>query len=158
MQVALEGDLTVTECGEVKECNLLFIKMIDNELIERLYKRYIKQEDLRATLEALEKSLKLMSIKSEKLLLNKIIKFIEKQVWFSDKALEENEKYIPTRIILFHSPYRYLQIPLEDYDNLEGDPLWTRPTYMLEKYYPKEKQEKDKKILEQMKEDHPDWF
>jgi hypothetical protein len=37
--------------------------------------------------------------------------------------------------VLFDAPYRYLQIPLEDYDNLEGDPLWMRPEYMLEKYF-----------------------
>jgi hypothetical protein len=66
--------------------------------------------------------------------------------------------YIALKIILAASPYRYLRIPLEDYDNLEGDPLWMRPEYMLEKYYPKEKQEKDKKILAQMKKEHPDWF
>jgi hypothetical protein len=150
MQVALDGDLSITECGEVEECNSLFLKIIDNELIERLYKRYVKQEDLRGTLEALNGNSERITTKLEKLLLNKIIKFIEDQIWFSDRALEKGEKYIPTRIILFHSPYRYLQIPLEDYDNLEGDPLWMRPEYMLEKYYPKEKQEKDKKLREEM--------
>ena len=33
-------------------------------------------------------------------------------------------------------PYPLIEeeIPLEDYDNLEGDPFWMRPEYMLERY------------------------
>jgi hypothetical protein len=157
MEIAL-GSLDIFSLGKAFDYSNLFSEIKSNEFIDRLYRRYVKMEDVHDTRHILSKVLSQSKKQKEKPLLTQLIKAFDDQVECSRLCFKRSGKYIPIRIFLTASPYRYLQIPLEDYDNLEGDPLWMRPEYMLEKYYPKEKQEKDKKILEQMKKDHPDRF
>jgi hypothetical protein len=157
MEIAL-GSLDIFSLGKSGDYNRLFLKIVDNKLIDRLYRRYVKREDVSNTRNMLNEILFQLESRKERKCLIQIIKAFDDQAACAEYSLQDYGKYHPIRIFLTASPYRYLQIPLEDYDNLEGDPLWMRPEYMLEKYYPKEKQEKDKKILAQMKQDHPDWF
>jgi hypothetical protein len=148
MEIALRSFGSMFSVGDSNDYYDLLFELSKNDcFVDRLFRRYVKREETNFTRDSL---LKLSNGKLKK----KLLEAFDYRV----KTDEYLGKYSPIHITLTACPYRYLQIPLEDYDNLEGDPLWMRPEYMLEKYYPKEKQEKDKQTLEQMKKDHPDWF
>ena len=151
MEIALKS-LDIITLGEAHEYNCLFLKIKKNELVDRLYRRYVRKEEIANTRNILEKLYSQLNIKHEKKLFSQLLEAVEDQIECSKLCFERSGEYIPIRIILASSPYRYLEIPLEDYDNLEGDPLWMRPEYVLEKYYPEEKQKRDKEILLQIQE------
>jgi hypothetical protein len=157
MEVGL-GSLDIFSLGDALSCNRLLVRMLDFELIDRLYRRYVRKDDVLYTGNILSETLLRYKNGKEKKLLARLVDAYTDQAECSELAFKRCGEYFPIRLFLTASPYRYLQIPLEDYDKLEGDPLWMRPEYMLEKYYPKEKQEKDRQTLEKMKKDHPDWF
>ena len=117
-------------------------RVINLRYIDRLYGKYVLREDLLATLD-------LVFMFTRNIILNYDVRKHESLVrvglgivkafhsalygiWF-EKFYE-----IPVHLMIIDRPYWALKaaedIPLEDYDNLEGDPLWMRPEYMLEKY------------------------
>jgi hypothetical protein len=96
-------------------------------LFDRLYKRYVKNEDIESLLRVVQDILVMR-------------KLSQNAHHFAECVLsiaEEKANYNPIHINLIE-PIELLFIdtciPLEDRDNLEGDPLWMRPEYMLEKY------------------------
>jgi hypothetical protein len=100
---------------------------VEKRLLHRLYKSYVSESDFVATTDLV-------------LHLKKTCKQYERFFEAFDKAVEETQYYIkkqiyyPILVQIVGIPYSFMEIPLSDYDNLEGDPLWMRPEYMLEKY------------------------
>ena len=133
MKIAISScDLMIL--GEAEEYYKFFQNNLDNnELLDRLYRRYVKRENVNATKEYL-KSLEIK--KSTNSLAKKIRKSLEDQAECSELRFARTKRYIPVRIVLFDEPYHLLSrnIPLEDYDNNEGEPFWMRPDYLIEKY------------------------
>jgi hypothetical protein len=66
----------------------------------------------------------------------KLIEAFDYRAKTAEFCLEDYGKYPNIRIICTDTVYWMVEknIPLSDFDNLEGDPLWMRPEYMLEKY------------------------
>jgi hypothetical protein len=99
----------------------------EERLLHRLYKSYVSESDFAKTFNLV---LRIKNYCCE------YTQFFEA----FDKAIEETQYYqkkqvyYPIRIEIVGIPYSFLEVPLEDYDNLEGDPLWMRPEYVLEKY------------------------
>ena len=54
----------------------------------------------------------------------------------SDFFFKKDGEYEPLRLVVLDEPYCMLSdnIPLEDYDNNDGEPFWMRPEYIIEKY------------------------
>ena len=151
MKIALTGAGSYFSLGDSSDYSKVFLQLQEDVLINRLYTKYVKKEDIENTKVALEKAvskLKGSSLKKIQFILNSFLHLMK----CVEYEFEDYNSYVPIRIVLIDSPYRYLEIPLEDYDNLEGDPLWMRPEYVLEKYYPEEKQKRDKEILLQIQE------
>lgn len=69
-------------------------------------------------------------------ILEKIIKACNHLEELNEICLKRNESYDPFRFIILDEPYCTLSdnIPLEDYDNNEGEPFWMRPEYIVEHY------------------------
>ena len=67
--------------------------------------------------------------------LNILIEKLKRGIENSEYFIKYGD-YYPIRLCIHDVFYSMVEeeIPLEDYDNLEGDPLWMRPEYMLEKY------------------------
>ena len=131
MDIAVRSFNTISLLGSSNELFELFELINDNLLIDRLYKRYVRRTDTEQTLKLLDD--KANSVKSN--LLNKLREKVVIGVQNSEYFKKYGE-YVPIRLIIGDMPYPLVEeeIPLEDYDNLEGDPLWMRPEYMLEKY------------------------
>ena len=132
MEIALRSFGRIDIVGSCQELFKLFVLINDTPLIDRLYRRYVKREDGLITLNQLKEK---HNIFGGGLLGELIIKFagsIEK----SENSLIKFGEYVPVHLVICDMPYPLIEedIPLEDYDNLEGDPLWMRPEYMLEKY------------------------
>ena len=134
MKIAFRSAFSISELGEQKEYYELFKKNKKNQLIDRLFRCYVQREDAQATLKVLE-GLKDVS-DSEKLLISKLKKLLINGIREAELYFEDYNQYMPVHIILLDLPYRILDrnIPLEDYDNNEGEPFWMRPQYILEHY------------------------
>jgi hypothetical protein len=112
---------------ELKKLTRKFSEEDNFLLFDRLYKRYVKNEDIG----------RLLKVTQDILAIRKLSKnarhFIECVVSITREIADYNPIHIN-----FVEPIELLFIdtciPLEDRDNLEGDPLWMRPEYMLEKY------------------------
>ena len=133
MEVAFRSLSSIYVISEQTDLSELFSFINDNELIDRLYRRYVRREEAEDTLSLLKaKSLDDKNMRLHKILVEKFEKEIEHAEYFFKRFGE----YIPIRIIISDMPYPLIEeeIPLEDYDNLEGDPFWMRPEYMLERY------------------------
>lgn len=106
----------------------------NSHLLARLYKKYVKEEDLNPTL-CLLKKLKGKTRNDKNLLKELISKFeyaTQSSVYFKNKY----GHYDAVRFVLLDEPYCTLSrnIPLEDYDNNDGEPFWMRPQYILDHY------------------------
>jgi hypothetical protein len=158
MNIGIRGGSNIIELGEEQEIHMFFdelIKFRDDKTrkdkkyqklelycINRLYQKYVMEEDLLDTLDLtfmftrtviLNKNMKHLDI------LAKIGLGIVKAFHSALYVIKSEHHYnFPVSLIIIDAPYRFFRIgddvPLEDIDNLEGDPLWMRPDYMLEKY------------------------
>lgn len=135
MEIALKDALGVTVLGNREEYFELFKVISKDPLIDRLYRRYVRHEDISYTLEALDNCL-ICASKSDKQKILKIKSSLLEGNKASELCIKDYGKYIPVHIILFDMPYSVLSrnIPIDDYDNLEGEPFWMRPQYILEHY------------------------
>ena len=129
MEIGLCSDSTYIIGESLDYYKLLLKQSQKNRLIDRLFRRYVKEEDVLATIESLKKL-----PKNE--LTDKLIEAFIYRTKTAEYCFKESGKYMPIRIICTDTVYWLIEknISLEDYDNLEGDPLWMRPEYMLEKY------------------------
>ena len=108
-------------------------QLINNDpLIDRLYRRYVRREDNFATLDLLMARAKGLNNS----LLEQLVEKLHDGIKGAELSYKSFGEYLPIRLAICDLPYCLIEedIPLEDYDNLEGDPLWMRPEYMLEKY------------------------
>ena len=144
MEIALYEALGYKIVCEQKQLHNLFQKIFsinkDNLLI-RLYKKYVKREDVDKTIKLLEniKDSDNNFNRAEKKLLDTLINVFQKATYSSEYSFqhEDDHTYIPVRIIIFDEPFCTLStrvIPLEDYENNEGEPFWMRPDYIIEHY------------------------
>ena len=139
MQVGLQGASTIHVLCEAEICNNLFdkIKSRNNSIvIDRLYRKIVRLEDVSELQSVLSRLISGDFDKTQKELIEKILKAL---TFFHDCAEHDLEKYgdyTPLRIMLIDLPYSVLDdnIPLEDYDNNDGEPFWMRPEYIIEKY------------------------
>ena len=132
MNVAIRSECLINEIAESHVLFELFTAINDNPLIDRLYRRYVRREDNEKTLMLLHSKVGIIHNEPLKNLLEKFARGIENSEYFFKKYGE----YVPVRLVIGDMPYPLIEeeIPLEDYDNLEGDPFWLRPEYMIEKY------------------------
>lgn len=129
MKIALYSDSTFI-IGESEDYFLLLSKYRENNMIiDRLFRRYVRREDVLITKQEL---LKLPDNRYTKNLINAFDYRSKSAEYF----LEDWGEYLPIRLILADEPYCTLSrnIPLEDYDNNDGEPFWMRPEYILEHY------------------------
>ena len=133
MDIAITSTWIIT-LGNLAECKKLFSDIRQYELIDRLYRRYVRYEDIEETYRLLTEFTKKFSVNYELFL--KLMRSFEKCWKDSECCFKKYGEYIPIRLIISNMPFPLIEedIPLEDYDNLEGDPLWMRPEYMIEKY------------------------
>jgi len=132
MKVAIKScDLIVV--GDSEECKNLLLGMTSNPLLDRLYRRYIRRNDVDNTLKLLGEYQVNQKYKTLK---NNLLNAIKDQATCAENNLEDYGEYVPVRIVLFDLPYSVIDddIPLEDYDNNDGEPFWMRPEYIVEKY------------------------
>ena len=131
MDIAVRSFNTINWLGSPNELFELFKLINDGLLIDRLYRRYVRRTETEQTLKLLDD--KANSIESNLLneLREKVVIGVQNSEYFKKYG-----EYVPVRLVIGDMPYLLIEeeIPLEDYDNLEGDPLWMRPEYMLEKY------------------------
>lgn len=141
--------------GEAIKYKKLFKYASEYELIDRLYRKYVRYEDIEATQRLVEQIFD--EIKFDEALRDDFRYAYEKCVEdVHEDAGKNGELYgrddkaqcPPIRIVNVTgistdmSPMpEYMwyisaedEIPLEDYDNLEGNPFWMRPEYVVEKY------------------------
>lgn len=106
-----------------------------DDLLLRLFKKVVKEENIKSTFDML-KSLRKHCNDHQRKLLNKIIQAYEYQMELTNLYLNKGKKYDPIRFVILDEPYCTLSrnIPLEDYDNNDGEPFWMRPEYILEHY------------------------
>ena len=121
------------------------------ELIDRLYRRYVRYEDLYATKELVEQIFDEISF--DFAARRDFIKAYDQCLDDAERDSGENGEMYgkggnycrPIRIVnltgISKDSIQYMfyltaegEIPLEDYDNLEGLPFWMRPEYVFEKY------------------------
>lgn len=131
MEIAVCSFNTLNVISSSEKLFILFNTINDCQLIDRLYRRYVKREDNEKTLAMLISKSKI--VKNN--LLNELVEKLAAGIKNSEYFTKYGE-YFPIRLVICDMPYPLIEedIPLEDYDNLEGDPLWMRPEYMLEKY------------------------
>ena len=133
MEIAVRSYTSVDAFAVRQDTISLFKRINDNPLIDRLYRRYVRREDNVQTLDVLREKATLIS----EPLLNCLIEKLEDGIKGSELSLKTfGGEYCPIRLCIHDVFYAMVEeeIPLEDYDNLEGDPLWMRPEYMIEKY------------------------
>lgn len=133
MKIGLYSSGNINIIAGVSDVFELFQLINDDPLIDRLYKRYVRHEDNIKTLNVLESKAKSI----QKHLLKELVEKFKKGIEGSDLDYKTfGGEYYPVRLGIGDTFYSLLEeeVPLEDYDNLEGDPLWLRPEYMLEKY------------------------
>ena len=132
--------------GEAIKYRRLFRYSSRYELIDRLYRKYVRYDDIDATRDLVKQIFDSMMF--TKKLCDTFLEAYDscvddvKNYTNGDKRLYGKHKggCSPIRIINVTDPIVVLYaaveslIPDEDYDNLEGDPLWMRPEYMIEKY------------------------
>lgn len=141
--------------GEAKKYKKFFDYAAEYELIDRLYRKYVRYEDTEKTQQLSNDVFEEISF-DRKLrqkftnAYNRCKEQIETYAERNGKYYVEGDKCPPIRIInvtgvetdqitdQMPSFMAYLsaesEIPLEDYDNLEGNPFWMRPEYVVEKY------------------------
>lgn len=131
MNIAVRSFNTLNIVSSSEKLFTLFDVVNDTPLIDRLYRRYVKHEDNEQTLALLIS--KAQMVKNS--LLNEFVEKLAAGIKNSEYFSKYGE-YYPIRLCIHDTFYSIVEenIPLEDYDNLEGDPLWMRPEYMLEKY------------------------
>lgn len=107
----------------------------NEELLVRLYKKYVKRENVDKTVDLLKAGVSRMKGKNKKIFDSLLFAF-EDGVEGSEISLRSFGKYEPLRLVVLDEPYCMLSdnISLEDYDNNDGEPFWMRPEYIIEKY------------------------
>ena len=110
-------------------------KYDQNSLLLDFFKKVVKEENIKSTFEILKLQRKRCN-NLQKKLLDKIIQAYEYQMELTDLYRDKGKKYDPIRFVILDEPYCTLSrnIPLEDYDNNDGEPFWMRPEYIIEKY------------------------
>jgi hypothetical protein len=66
MHIVIEAAMGYVSLGESTEYNKLFLKILDNQLIDRLYRRYVRRADIRDTEIALTEIIKITKNESDK--------------------------------------------------------------------------------------------
>lgn len=136
MEIALEEALGIIVLGDCFQYYELFQRIAINPYIDRLYRRYVRQEEVKNTLVALDDCMSNAS-KLDKHMISKLKDALIRGDEASKLCIEDYGKYIPVHIVLSDEPYyliSHCNIPLEDYDNNDGEPFWMRPEYIIEKY------------------------
>lgn len=113
----------------------LFAYASKYELIDRLYRRYVRKGDIEATKELVEKIFDDISFDKDTRNV-----FIEAYNDCLHDVEDYTDRYRPIRIINIEGDnvilYQAMEtdLPLEEYDNLGGDPFWMDPLYMEKRY------------------------
>lgn len=110
-------------------------KYDQNSLLLDFFKKVVKEKNIKSTFEILKLQRRRCN-NLQKKLLDKIIQAYEYQMELTGLYCDKGKKYDPIRFVILDEPYCTLSrnIPLEDYDNNNGDPFWMRPEYIIEKY------------------------
>lgn len=137
MKIALAG-LGPYTIGDAEQYESLFAYASQYELIDRLYRRYVRKEDIDATKELVEKIFDDISFDKEQR--NEFIRAYNWCIKDMQEYLQKYGEYVPIRIVnvegdnaIFYVAIE-IGLPLEEYDNLKGDPFWMDPFYMEERY------------------------
>ena len=138
MLISLHSFGSYTALTDSSNIHALFSDILprDNEdLLLRLYKRYVKRHEVQKTISYLEAQCSYCKGEKSKLLSN-IISACKFGFRKSELCLEKFGEYEPLKFVILEEPYCTISdyIPLEDYDNNEGEPFWMRPDYLIEKY------------------------
>lgn len=146
--VALYGSGSYTELVDNQLLNSVFLNLLKTEtsdLLIRLYRKYVKREQVSSTIYLLESKLILLKNREQKIL-NHLIDACKYASEVSELSYQTFDIYRPLRLVILDEPYCTLSddIPLEDYDNNEGEPFWMRPQYIIENYSQMYKKEKEK--------------
>ncbi len=136
--VALYGSGSYTELVDNQSLNSVFINLLKTEtsdLLIRLYRKYVKREQVSSTIYLLKSKLVLLKNKEQKIL-NHLVDACKYASEVSELSYQTFGIYRPLRLVTLDEPYCMLSqnIPLEDYDNNDGEPFWMRPEYIIEKY------------------------
>ena len=136
--IALQAFNDNVVLASIVEMNSLFQNLLstnDSELLCRLYRKYIKRDDVDSTIQLLKSSTGKIDMSYNKLL-GKLISACEKGKDYVDLCSQTFGVYKPLRLVILDEPYfsLSLNIPLEDYDNNDGEPFWMRPQYILDHY------------------------
>ena len=146
IEVALYCYSITYPIGEAIKYKKLFKYASQYELIDRLYRRYVRYDDIEATKGLVEQLFD--EIHFDKALCEEFRYAYNNCEEDAEKYKHEYNEYIPIRLVNvtgIHTDMapmpEYMayimaeeEIPLEDYDNLEGNPFWMRPEYVVEKY------------------------
>ena len=139
MLIALYSFGSYTELADSSDLDILFKSILSRsakqELIMRLYKKYVRRQDVFDTISELRTQSTLYKGKQKRLLAS-VISACEFGAKKSELCLEKFGEYEPLRFVVLDEPYYLIShnIPLEDYDNNDGEPFWMRPEYIIEKY------------------------
>jgi hypothetical protein len=106
-------------------------------ICDRLYKRYIKEEDLAATTEAMDFIAEKFKSVTKTFEENEHMFSCYKRILKKDKffRIDEGEKYFPIRIVVAELPHCVIDNHrlLSTYDTHDGPPFWTR--FYLKEFY-----------------------
>ena len=110
-------------------------KYDQNSILLDFFKRVVKEKNIKSTFDILKLQRRRCN-NLQKKLLDKIIQAYEYQMELTGLYCDKGKKYDPIRFVILDEPYSTLSrnIPLEDYDNNDGEPFWMSPQYILEHY------------------------
>lgn len=99
-------------------------------VLDRLYKRYVRLEDLDNTKEIMD-FCKMLLVKEENEKNNPFLRYFrhfDSCIGDAKAVYAAFGEYIPIKIAIVDLPWQMLEErrPLEEYDQLEGEPFWTR--------------------------------
>ena len=140
--------------GEAIKYKKLFKYASKYDLIDRLYRRYVRYEDINATRELVSKVFDEISFNTA--LRNDFIDAYDKCINTVERRIKEKEEHYGGRGRSYCPPSRIVnvtgvntdtspipdymwyiseegELPLKEYDNLEGNPFWMRPEYLDER-------------------------
>ncbi|MDS7931555.1 hypothetical protein RMB13_19115 [Acinetobacter sp. V102_4] len=139
--IGFHGGCLMSGLGNVEEMKEFFEILhdisngLDNKMdlplvFDRLYKRYVRYEDIDKTKQIMDSLRKLLTQDDN----TTYVKFLEYFDSF-DSCLEDSiyfykkfEEYQPLKITVVDIPWYVLEThrPLEEYDQLEGEPFWSK--------------------------------
>lgn len=137
-KVALYSDGSIHIISDINCLFELFEYILQfdvNGIVRRLACNFVREAELSSTLHLLEEIHNNCDKKFYNVL-NKLINAYRHLIELYNLSSSRNEEYDPIRFIIFDEPFCTISdnIPLEDYDNNDGEPFWMRPKYILDHY------------------------